>query len=81
LILHQFGAYADSLGIGPGCFYRQCRVNASLTCGQLSPGVKPFKMRAAAMGIFWGNFISGVIFVFGVFIRACGKRSYACRVP
>jgi hypothetical protein len=30
---------------------------------------------AAAMGIFWENFVSGV------FVRACGKRSYACRVP
>jgi len=31
---------------------------------------------AAAMGIFWENFVSGV---FIVFIRACGKGSYACR--
>jgi hypothetical protein len=42
---------------------------------------------AAAMGHFWRNFISGVIFasdvIFasGVFIRACGKGSYACRAP
>jgi hypothetical protein len=32
-------------------------------------------LSAAAMGIFWGNFVSGV------FVRACGKRSYACWVP
>jgi hypothetical protein len=30
---------------------------------------------AAAMGIFRENFVAGV------FITACGKRSYACRVP
>jgi hypothetical protein len=33
---------------------------------------------AAAMGVFWENFAPGL---FVVFIRACGKRSYACRVP
>ena len=30
---------------------------------------------AVAMGVFWGNFVSGV------FISACGKKSSACRVP
>jgi hypothetical protein len=30
---------------------------------------------AAAMGVFWENFVSGV------FIRACGKRSYALPGP
>jgi len=28
---------------------------------------------AAAMGVFWGNFVSGV---FIVFIRACGRGGY-----
>jgi hypothetical protein len=26
MMLHQFGAYAENVSIGPGCFYRQCRV-------------------------------------------------------